>query len=78
MADAVTNSTRLVMVFKTTADRKASISIENPRADVTEEEIRSVMTLILSSNIFLPNGDELAALVEANIITTNTNEYDLA
>ena len=78
MADARTNSKRLLMVFKTTADKQVSISIDNPRSDVSESEIRSVMTLILSSNVFQPNGDELASLVEAKIVVTNTNEYDLA
>ena len=78
MADARTNSKRLLMVFKTTADKQVSISIDNPRDNVTESEIRSVMTLILSSNVFQPNGDELASLVEAKIVVTNTNEYDLA
>ena len=34
--------------------------------------------MILSSNVFLPNGDELALLVDAKIVTTNTNEYELA
>ena len=78
MDDARTNSKRLLMVFKTTADKQVSISIDNPRDNVTESEIRSVMTLILSSNVFQPNGDELGALVEAKIVVTNTNEYDLA
>ncbi len=78
MADVKTNSKRLLMVFKTTADKQVSISIDNPRSDVSESEIRSVMTLILSSNVFQPNGDELASLVEAKIVVTNTNEYDLA
>ena len=78
MADARINSKRLLMVFKTTGDKQVSISVDNPRDNVTEQEIRSVMTLILSNNVFRPNGDELAALVEAKIVVTNTNEYDLA
>ena len=68
---------KLVMNFKTTGDKKISISVDNPKEDITESEIRSVMTLILSSNIFLPNGDELAALVDARIIETDTTSYDL-
>ena len=69
---------RLVMVFKSTADKQVSISIDNPREDVTEQEIKDVMDLILSSNIFLPNGEELVSLVEAKIVVTNTTEYELA
>ena len=69
---------RLLMRFKTTADKVCSIAVDNPRSNVSEAEIKAVMTLILSSNVFLPNGDELAALVDAKIVTTNTNEYELA
>ena len=69
---------RLVMVFKTTGNKQVSISVDKPREDVTEEEIKTVMTLILSSNIFLPNNEELASLVEAKIVVTNTTEYELA
>ena len=69
---------RLLMRFKTTADKVCSIAVDNPRYNVSEAEIKAVMTLILSSNVFLPNGDELALLVDAKIVTTNTNEYELA
>ena len=68
---------KLVMNFKTTGDKKISISVDNPKEDITESEIRSVMTLILSSNIFLPNGDELSLLVDAKIVETDTTSYDL-
>ena len=68
---------RLVMNFKTTGDKKVSISVDDPRDDLTEFEVKAAMTLILSSNIFLPNGDELAALVDARIIETDTTSYDL-
>ena len=69
---------RLLMRFKTTADKICSIAVDNPREDITEFEIKAAMTLILSRNVFLPNGDELASLVDAKIVTTNTNEYELA
>ena len=68
---------RLVMNFKTTGDKKVSISVDDPRDDLTEFEVKAAMTLILSSNIFLPNGDELAALVDARIVETDTTSYDL-
>lgn len=69
---------KLLMVFKTTGDKQVSISVDNPRTNITEQEIKTTMTLVLSSNVFAPNGEELASLVEAKIVTTNTNEYALA
>ena len=68
---------RLVMNFKTTGDKKISISVDDPRDDLTEFEVKAAMTLILSSNIFLPNGDELALLIDAKVVETDTTSYDL-
>jgi len=68
---------KLLMYFKTTGDKKVSISVDNPRENLTEEEVKTVMTLILSSNIFLPNGEELASLIEAKVVETGTTSYDL-
>ena len=68
---------KLLMYFKTIGDKRISISVDNPREDLTEEEVKTVMTLILSSNIFLPNGEELASLIEAKVVETGTTSYDL-
>lgn len=68
---------RLVMNFKTTGDKKVSISVDDPRDDLTEFEVKAAMTLILSSNIFLPNGDELSLLIDAKVVETDTTSYDL-
>ena len=32
---------KLVMTFKTTDDKKLSISVDNPREDLSEEEIKT-------------------------------------
>ena len=68
---------KLVMTFKTTDDKKVSISVDNPREDLSENEIKSAMELIIDKNIFAPNGEDLAALVSAKIVQTDTTNYDL-
>lgn len=70
-------TTRLIMTFKTELDKKVSLSVDNPREDITEEEISDTMTLILTKDIFQPNGVSLVSMVEANVVTTDTTEYDL-
>ncbi len=70
-------TTRLIMTFKTELDKKVSLSVDNPREDITEEEISDVMTLILTKDIFQPNGSSLVSMVEAKVVTTDTTEYDL-
>lgn len=68
---------RLMMTFKTEGDKKVSISIDNPRPDVTEGEIKTVMELILAKNIFNISGNDIVALVDAKIVQTGTTEFDL-
>ena len=68
---------RLVMTFKTTDDKKVSLSVDNPREDVTESEIKDAMDLVVSKNIFAPNGADIVSAVEAKVVVTDTTAYDL-
>ena len=58
---------RLVMTFKTTDDKKVSLSVDNPREDITESEIKDAMDLVVSKNIFAPNGADIVSAVEAKV-----------
>ena len=68
---------RLVMTFKTNSDKNISLSVDDPREDLTEAEIKAVMDLIVSKNIFSPDGATLVEAVEAKVVVTDTTEYDL-
>ena len=68
---------RLLMTFKTSDDKKVSLSIDDPREDITETEIKSAMDLVVEKNIFAPNGGNIVATVEAKVVVTDTTEYDL-
>ena len=68
---------RLVMTFKTTDDKKISLSVDDPREDITESEIKSAMDLVVSKNIFTPNGADIVQAVEAKVVVTDTTPYDL-
>lgn len=68
---------KLVMTFKTVSDKKVSLIVDNPKDNITEAEIKTAMTMILSKDVFAPNGEPLAALVEAKVVQTETNPYDL-
>lgn len=57
--------------------KKVSISVDDPRENLTESEIKTAMTTILSKNIFKPGGENFASLVEAKVVETGTTEYDL-
>ena len=68
---------RLLMTFKTTDDKKVSLSVDNPREDITESEIKDAMDLVVSKNIFAPNGADIVSSVESKFIVTDTTAYDL-
>ena len=68
---------KLLMSFKTEGDKTVSISVDSPRPDLTEGEIIDAMNLIVTNNIFAPNGDTLVSLVAAKIVETDTTAFDL-
>ena len=68
---------RLLMTFKTSDDKKVSLSVDNPREDITESEIKDAMDLVVSKNIFAPNGADIVSAVEAKVVVTDTTAYDL-
>ena len=53
------------------------MTIDDPRDDLTEQNIIDAMNLIKEKNIFLPKGYELAQCVSAKVVASDTTEYDL-
>lgn len=68
---------RLVMTFKTTNDKSVSLTIDNPREDITEDEIKTAMELVVSKNIFAPGGCDITKAVSAKVVVTDTTDYNL-
>ncbi|MEG1310894.1 MAG: DUF2922 domain-containing protein [Romboutsia sp.] len=67
----------LIMTFVNEVNKKVSLTVQDPREDITEEEIKSVMELVLAKNIFAPNGIDLVSVSEAKVVVTDTTPYDL-
>ena len=65
------------MTFKTDEDKNMSISVEDPRENITESEILEAMNLIIEKDVFMPNGEALVEKVGAKVVETETQEYDL-
>ena len=68
---------KLLMTFKTDEDKNASISVEDPKQNLTESEILEAMNLIIEKDVFMPNGEALVEKVGAKVVETETQEYDL-
>ena len=73
----MTETKKLVMVFKNSVGKNVSISIDDPKDNITETEIKTTMELIVEKNIFKKNDYAFVEAVEAKIVTADTTEYDL-
>ena len=68
---------KLVMIFRNSAGKNVTISIDDPKDDLTEEQIKTAMELIVEKNVIKKNDYALVEAVEAQIVTTQTTDYDL-
>ena len=50
---------KLLMTFKTDEDKNVSISVEDPKPNLTESQILEAMNLIIEKDVFMPNGETL-------------------
>lgn len=62
----------LRMTFKNASGQAVSISLNDPRADLTEAEVVAAMDLVIAKNIFASAGGDLVSKQEARLIETNT------
>lgn len=67
-------SQRLVMSFRNTAGRTVTMSMDDPRTDVTAAEVTTVMDTIIAKNIFTSSGGDLVSKERAAVIETTENE----
>jgi len=63
----------LQMNFRTGLGRSMRITLEDPREDITPEDIKNVMNLIISKDIFNVEGG-LEQIASAYIVTTQTQQ----
>lgn len=71
------NEKKLLMTFKNALGNSFSITVDDPREDLEEQDIVDAMNLIKDKNIFQPNGYDIAACVSAKVVDSTTTEYDL-
>ncbi|NPV73545.1 MAG: DUF2922 domain-containing protein [Pelotomaculum sp.] len=62
------------MVFRNQAGRNVTITLENPRDNLTAAEIEAAMDLIIARNIFTSSGGDLVAKQDIRLIDTTTND----
>ena len=68
---------KLLMSFRNADGNQVSLSIDDPRADVTDAEVKAAMQMVLDENIFTSSGGELVAIVDATIIETTKTDLNV-
>ena len=63
----MTETKKLVMVFKNSVGKNVSISIDDPKDNITETEIKTTMELIVEKNIFKKNDYAFVAAGTFNV-----------
>lgn len=64
----------LEMLFDTAAGKKFTISVDEPREDLTGEEVDSGMQALLTTNAFYADGANLVSAYQARIVERNVTE----
>ena len=63
---------RLVMTFATAGGSTSSLTLDDPKAGLTEAEVRAVMDSIIAQNVFNTKSGDMASVKAAEVITTTT------
>lgn len=79
MADKITTVRELKLVGKFTDNDTRTISIDNPKENLTKEQINAVGALGKSTNVLIGDktGADFKEFVEAKTITKKTTQLDL-
>lgn len=69
--------TKLEMEFKDIEGKKFGLSLEEPREDLTEVEVKTAMEEVITRNIFATNAGDIVEAVGAKLITTTVEELEI-
>ncbi len=65
------------MKFKKDDGKTFNLSVKNPGPGVNEKAIKKVMDKIIEKNVFRIKGQGLVKSVDAKLVETSTETYDL-
>lgn len=68
---------RLLMSFRNADGNRVSLSVDDPRDDITDAEVKAAMQTVLTQNIFDSKGVDLVEIVDATIVETTKTDLDV-
>lgn len=69
-----TTTQTLRMTFRNQAGNNVTISLDNPRDNLTAAEVEAAMDLIIARNIFTSSGGDLTDKQDIRVIDTSVND----
>ncbi|WP_368490063.1 DUF2922 domain-containing protein [Clostridium sp. BJN0013] len=70
-------SRALVMSFLTEEGKKTSIRVSNVKDNLTDQEVKTAMEIIIAKNIFTSKNGDLQAIDSAHILESSTTELEV-
>jgi hypothetical protein len=58
------------MIFKTAGGKTFTMNVDEPKDELTEAEVRTVMDTIIADNIFNTSSGDVVEIKSAGIVTT--------
>lgn len=63
---------KLVLVFNTDQDKRFTLTINNPKADITTEEVEAEAARLIAEDIMRPSQGKPVSLYSAKVVNTAT------
>lgn len=70
-------NTKLQMVFKNQNNSNITISLDDPREDLTGEEVKTAMETIVAGEVFESKTGKVVAAASAKIVTTEIRDLEI-
>lgn len=70
-------SRTLEMGFTNSSGKKVTIRVADARTDLTAEQVRNTMDLIISRNIFTSSGGDLIERASAQVVVRDSQELNM-
>jgi hypothetical protein len=68
----------LELFFLNEEAKSVKIKVDDPRSDVTGEELATAMASIIAADVFTSSGGNLVSAVGAKVIERNVTEVEIA
>lgn len=65
---------RLEMIFQNSGGNRVTVSVLDPKDDLTAQSVEAAMQQILALNAFTTAGGDLTAILGARIVTRDVND----